>query len=1229
MKIEQIFSKELTRNINGVVKAEQKDNDSVYVELDEYVVTRELDRHFRAFFEAYVTSVTQSDAAMSGKIGVWISGFFGSGKSHFLKILSYLLENKSVKKDGQGRQAFDFFKDKISDAMLLADIQNSVTKDTDVILFNIDSRANTDDQENAILKVFLKVFNERVGYCADFPHIAHLERELDKRNQYASFKDKFAELTLSTWETERDAYDFYRDELAEALAYASEQSLESAKAWVEQVENNFPLDIRNFCKWVNEYLDRSGDRNILFLVDEVGQFIGKNTQMMLKLQTITEDLGTYCGGRAWVVVTSQADIDVAIGGMDKRDGEDFSKIQGRFSTRLQLSSSNTSEVIQKRLLLKTEEAHTRLAGVFAEKADILRNQLTFDKTTTASLRGYTDAPSFVDNYPFVPYHYTLVQKVFESIRTKGATGKHLAMGERSLLDAFQSAAKQMKEADLNVLIPFHSFYAPIESFLEPAVKRTIDQACELDSLTEFDGKMLKTLFLIRYVDVVKSTLDNLVTLSIDQIDADKIVLRKQIEDSLSRLERQLLIARNGDEFVFLTNEEKEIENEIRHTDIEMSEVSNKLSSIVFDGILKGNRAYRYPINKQDFAVSRFCNGHPKDGTTLEDLVIKVISPLDSHYEDYAHDQACINHTLEADGCVLVKLGEHKRLWDELTTFIKTDRFLKQNSGQRPEQAHLLREKQMENIEREKRLRTDFEALFAEADVYAIGTKLPKKSATPSAIVEEAYKYVIENTFAKLNMLKATPGEVMRELKAVLAADDIAQIGLDLHADECNPEATREIEQYVTLKVERNEPVYLRDIVARFGKRPYGWPDNEILLLTARLGLAGKVSFSTQGTDLALKKAYEPFTSVRKRGEIRVHKIRQHDERQIKKAAGLVKEIFSKTFTGSGEKELYQLVRDELLAWNEELKSFRTKSQTGHFPGKSQIDDGLALVAGVLEKDVGSNPSFALIARFLEDADALEEFAEDFEDLDDFYNSQFQTWQALAGALNEKFKANRPALEKDSEALKALTELERIYNMPSPYEQLRHINPLIEQVAKVNSTLVEEKRTHALERVDLRIGRVKEALAEAHAPSELQNQALRPLQMCRQRIEATSSIPQIISEQTEVEGYEDEAYELLNDFIEDQRKKAEAEQRRHELEQKKREEAAAKAGKAAPAPEQAPEPVQPQPIAKRTVTINPTDAMAKSVTTGFIESEAEVDAYLAALKEQLIAAVKAGDRVRIK
>jgi hypothetical protein len=1214
MKIENIFAKKLARNINGVVKAEQVDNKSVYIELEEYVVTKELDRHFREFFEAYLPSC-HTDFNPNTKMGVWIKGFFGSGKSHYLKILSYLLENREVEKDGATRTALDFFKEKISDAMLIADIHSAVSKPADVILFNIDSRANTDEAENALLKVFLKVFNERVGYCADFPHIAHLERELDKRDQYQTFKNKFAELTGSEWEQERDAYDFYRDELTEALATASQQSQASARQWVAELGSHFPLDVKNFCQWVNEYIESNNGRHVLFLVDEVGQFIGKNTQMMLKLQTIVEDLGTTCGGRAWVVVTSQADLDAAIGNMKKREGDDFSKIQGRFGIKPSLSSSNTAEVIQKRLLAKTPAASELLADIYAEKGDILRNQLSFDKSTTAELKPFTDAPSFIDNYPFIPYHYPLVQKVFESIRTKGATGKHLAMGERSLLDAFQSAAKQEKDSGLDVLIPFYCFYSPIESFLEPAVKRTIDQACELETLTDFDGNMLKTLFLIRYVDTVKSTLDNLVTLSIDRIDADKIILRKQIDESLNRLERQLFIARNGDEFVFLTNEEKELENEIRHTDVEISAVSSQLAFILFDDILKRQNKYRYPVNKQDFKISRFCNGHPKDGANLEDLVLKIISPLDAHYENYTHDQQCFAASLDADGCVLVKLGEQKRLWEELTTFVKTDRFLKQNSGQRPEQEHLLRDKRMENIAREKRLRHDVESLFLQADFYAIGTKLSATSGHAASLLDEAYQYIIENTFQKLNVLHPSGGDPLQEVRAVLNADDMAQMNMDFAAEECNPQAMQEVENYINLRVERNEALYLRDIISRFNHRPYGWPDNEILLLVARLALTGKVSFTTQGVPVPKKEAYDAFTNSRKRGELRLQRIRQHDDQQLKKAVSLAKNLFSKTATGLSEKELYELLVKELRNWQEQLKSFKSKAQTGQFPGKELIDQGLALTAGLIEQ---SN-SFALIQRLLEETDALEDFAEDFEDLDEFYNSQFKTWQTLADALHNQFNANKLALGKDAEAQQALNELESIYASPEPYGKLRHIKPLIEKVQKVNAQLITDKRTHAHKRIDVRIARINAALTDCSAPSELKNSTLYALQHCKQRIDKTNSIPQIISEQAEAEAYEDAADQLINAYIDAEHKKAEDEQRRKAAEAKKSQNTT-ESKVAEPAP------VTPKP--KRTVTINPAEMIAVS-GNAFIETEKQVDDYLKQLREKLLVAIQAGDKVRIK
>ncbi len=210
-------------------------------------------------------------------------------------------------------------------------------------------------------------------------------------------------------------------------------------------------------------------------------------------------------------------------------------------------------MIQKRLLSKTAAAQTTLAAVYRDQADILKNQLSFSHVGM-TFKPYADALDFVSVYPFAPYQFQLVQKVFEAIRRHGVTGLHLARGERSMLDAFQSAAVQLSGAAVGVLVPLHRFYPAIESFLEGIVKSTIDHAAGNDKLDPFDVLVLKTLFLIRYVDEIRGSLDNLVTLFIDRIDADRLGLRHQIEASLQRLEKETLIGRNGEDFFFLTNE---------------------------------------------------------------------------------------------------------------------------------------------------------------------------------------------------------------------------------------------------------------------------------------------------------------------------------------------------------------------------------------------------------------------------------------------------------------------------------------------------------------------------------------------------------------------------------------------------------------------------------------------------------------------------------------------------
>src|SRR5574344_1345186 len=352
MTIEQLFEKPIDRNIKGVVKVQQHDDDTMYQELDEYVVTRELNKHFHEFFENYKEGIT----GYTDNMGVWISGFFGSGKSHFLKILSYLLENRKIK----DKYAIDFFTNgkKVDDALLVSNIKLAGQTPTDVILFNIDSKSEADSKsdKDAIITVFVRVFNEMLGYCGSMPFVAEMERKLDCEGQYTKFKETYRENTGKEWKDTRDDFYYIQDDLVKALSDSDIMSESSARNWCEKSADTYLMTSEKFANLVKEYCDKKGNNyHVVFLVDEIGQYISDNTSLMLNLQTVTEDLGTACRGKAWVIVTSQQDIDSLIEldvdpknpKNNKSKRNDFSKIQGRFFTKLSLSSSNVDEVILK------------------------------------------------------------------------------------------------------------------------------------------------------------------------------------------------------------------------------------------------------------------------------------------------------------------------------------------------------------------------------------------------------------------------------------------------------------------------------------------------------------------------------------------------------------------------------------------------------------------------------------------------------------------------------------------------------------------------------------------------------------------------------------------------------------------------------------------------------------------------------------------------------------------
>ena len=371
--IKDLFAKDIYRNIEGVIKADNLSPQAIKQEIEEYVITNELEQKLDNFFEGYVKNIE----GKTSNNGVWISGFFGSGKSHLLKILSYVLSNKEVEDIKAGEK----FLQKVEDFELKSNIQKALQVPCETILFNIDQQSDAaTPKERKLLDVFIKVFNKHRGYYPKIGYIAQLEKDLDKQGIYEEFKEKFKEISGESWETGREAIWLEIESFAKALSQVKNISIDDAKKLIEQYEKNYSVSIEDFAKEVDEYIQtKPKNFRLHFMVDEIGQFIGDNTELMLNLQTIVESLATIAKARAWVIVTSQEDLEKLVGVQSDRISQDFSKILGRFDIKINLTSANANEVIQKRLLLKTPNAQNDLMNLYKKEENHLRAKIRFYK----------------------------------------------------------------------------------------------------------------------------------------------------------------------------------------------------------------------------------------------------------------------------------------------------------------------------------------------------------------------------------------------------------------------------------------------------------------------------------------------------------------------------------------------------------------------------------------------------------------------------------------------------------------------------------------------------------------------------------------------------------------------------------------------------------------------------------------------------------------------------------
>lgn len=1068
MLIKEMFEKEIDRDIQGVIIVGQSEAENVAQELDEYVVTKELQKHFADFFSAYKKGIVGT----TPKMGVWISGFFGSGKSHFLKILSYLLANKTV----GDRKAIDYFVDdkKIVDQMVLADMKLAADTDTDVVLFNIDSKSDSNSKQNkdAIVNVFLKVFNEMQGFCGAMPFLADLERKLTEEGRYNEFKQKFEEVYGEVWEDSRQDFDFIQDDVVEVLTGMDFMSEAAARNWCEKAAEPYQISIEDFAKRVKAYIDRKGNNHhVVFLVDEIGQYIGEDSKLMLNLQTVTEELGKECMGKAWVIVTSQQDID----SVTKVKGNDFSKIQGRFDTRLSLSSANVDEVIKKRILEKKETPAQTLRLLYGQKTTIIKNLITFNDGVEKKL--YADENDFACVYPFVPYQFNLLASVLTSIRTHGASGKHLSEGERSMLAMFKESAMEYKECEVGTIIPFHAFYDALENFLDHSHRGVIIRAYENDMINPehkekvFAVDVLKVLFMIKYVDkVVVANIDNITSLMASNIDDDRIALKEKVEDALKVLMRQNLVQKNGDIYVFLTDEEQEINREIESQSVEMAEIINKVSEMIFEDIFT-DKKYKYPAfnGRYSFNFNQIVDDRPYKSTQNFDIGVRILTPA----SDYGTDETTLRMVSGQGREVLVVLPDDRAFMDEIQRYLKIEKFLRLNTSSALSKYESIKEaKRLEMRERNANAKLFLTESLKDAVIYVNGDRAQISAKEVSARISEALGRLVKTVYHKLDYIDAAMGE--DDIRKLLKTSN--QITLNLEGGtEPNIHALDDVLQYIAGNSRMHVKTSMKSIKDRFMKAPYGFVEDDVQWLVAKLFKRGDLSFSVNGASVTMmnKDVEEIINYITKKAF--VEKLMMEERvRVADKDKKVVRDVLKELFHTSSPSDDEDAVMNFFISFVNklitELRVMKKDYEKAKYPGLKVIEEGIRIMSDIVQ--IQSPVEF--FQTVSKKQDDLLDFAEDYEPIKAFFAGEQKGIFDKALLYLDKYDDSKTYIV-DAELENVVDAIRTIVKKDKPFADIPKLPELLKQFTDVYSKVLDEQLAPVLASVSESRNRVFEVL----------------------------------------------------------------------------------------------------------------------------------------------------------
>jgi len=433
MKIKELFdpSKDIYRRIEKVITYSASQATRLKAEITEYEVTESIEEQFEKL-------LTRMQAAMEAggqnDVGVWVSGFYGSGKSSFTKYLGLALD-ESVQLDGN--PFLKHLQDRLHKPQTKALLATVASKyPMAVVLLDLASEMLAGaTMEDVSTVLYYKVL-QWAGYSRNLK-VAAFERKLQKDGRYNEFTSTVETSVGTSWkEVQNDP--LVVDSLVPEIAHQMyPQLFKTSTAFSTETSDFVRFENERVKEMIDIVRETAGKQHIIFIVDEVGQYIGSRQNLILNLDGLAKNLKNIGDGKVWIVGTAQQTLTED----DPRaalNSPELFKLNDRFPIKIDLESSDIKEICYRRLLGKSPKGEGDLGSRFDKSGQALRHNTKlqdakyydaeFDKTT------------FVNLYPFLPAHFDIL------LHLLGALAKSTGgIGLRSAIKVIQDVL--IEEAD--------------------------------------------------------------------------------------------------------------------------------------------------------------------------------------------------------------------------------------------------------------------------------------------------------------------------------------------------------------------------------------------------------------------------------------------------------------------------------------------------------------------------------------------------------------------------------------------------------------------------------------------------------------------------------------------------------------------------------------------------------------------------------------------------------------